>query len=208
MQKRRFIQCDVFTSTPTKGDGLAVVVDGQGLTDQQMVDFAAWTNLAETTFLFPPSSSEADYKVRIFTPTREMLFAGHPTLGSCAAWLHVGGEPQTTGVIRQECGVGIVEIDISGQMPAFVAPSTKSSVMLESDCQAIVNQLQLNPEQLIRTAVLDNGPVWQVIELDSMEAVLAADSSLVRWPEFKAIGLLGAHPSDSEFDYEVRACAL
>jgi PhzF family phenazine biosynthesis protein len=95
MRKRRFIQCDVFTSVPTKGNGLAVVVDGDGLSDQAMQDFAAWTNLAETTFLLTPTTDEADYKVRIFTPKREMPFAGHPTLGSCAAWIHCGGQSRT-----------------------------------------------------------------------------------------------------------------
>mgnify|MGYP001272987123 FL=1 len=104
MQNRRFIQCDVFSSTPTKGNGLAVVIDAEGLSDVQMQDFAAWTNLAETTFLFPPSDPVADYKVRIFTPSHEMLFAGHPTLGSCASWLHSGGVPRNENLIRQECG--------------------------------------------------------------------------------------------------------
>ena len=113
MRQRRFIQCDVFTSVATKGNGLAVVVDGDGLSDQQMQDFAAWTNLAETTFLLPPTTREADYKVRIFTPKREMLFAGHPTLGSCASWLRTGGQSRTKGVVRQECGVGIVDVEPS-----------------------------------------------------------------------------------------------
>ncbi len=85
MRERRFIQCDVFTSMPTKGNGLAVVVDGEGSSDKEMQAFAAWTNLAETTLLLSPTKSEADYKVRTFTPRREMLFAGHPTLGSCAS---------------------------------------------------------------------------------------------------------------------------
>ena len=90
MRQRRFIQCDVFTAVPTKGNGLAVVVDGDGLADAHMQEFAAWTYLAETTFLLPPTDPSADYKVRIFTPKREMPFAGYPTLGSCAAWLHSG----------------------------------------------------------------------------------------------------------------------
>ena len=113
MRQRRFIQCDVFTSVPTKGNGLAVVADGEGLSDRDMQAFAAWTNLAETTFLLPPTTGEADYKLRIFTPGREMPFAGHPTLGSCAAWRHLGGKPRTAGVVRQECGVGIVDIDVA-----------------------------------------------------------------------------------------------
>src|SRR5258707_14440912 len=124
MRPRRFIQCDVFTSVPTKGNGLAVVADGEGLSDTQMQAFAAWTNLAETTFLLPPTTGEADYKLRIFTPGREMPFAGHPTLGSCAAWRHLGGKPRTAGVVRQECGVGIVDIDVSGAVTAFAAPKT------------------------------------------------------------------------------------
>ncbi|MDH3453389.1 MAG: PhzF family phenazine biosynthesis isomerase, partial [Gammaproteobacteria bacterium] len=100
MQTRRFIQCDVFSPIPTQGNGLAVVVEAEGLSDAQYQNFAAWTNLAETTFLLPPTDSSADYKVRIFTPSREMPFAGHPTLGSCAAWLHAGGVPKQAGVVR------------------------------------------------------------------------------------------------------------
>ena len=117
MHQRRFIQCDVFTDQPTRGNGLAVVVDAEGLDDRQMQDFAAWTNLAETTFLLPPTDPVADYQVRIFTPTREMPFAGHPTLGSCAAWLHAGGKPKQHDLVRQECAVGIVEIDLRGDVP-------------------------------------------------------------------------------------------
>ena len=104
---RRFIQCDVFSSVPTKGNALAVVVDGEGLSDSQMQEFAAWTNLAETTFLLPPTDSIADYRVRIFTPTREMLFAGHPTLGSCASWLHTGGVPRDAGIVGRSVGSGL-----------------------------------------------------------------------------------------------------
>ncbi|OQW50801.1 PhzF family phenazine biosynthesis protein [Candidatus Raskinella chloraquaticus] len=99
--RRRFVQCDVFTSVPTRGNGLAVVIDGEGLSDSAMQQFAAWTNLAETTFLLAPTTQEADYKVRIFTPAREMLFAGHPTLGSCASWIQCGGKPRTQGLVRQ-----------------------------------------------------------------------------------------------------------
>jgi len=102
VEKRRFIQCDVFSPIPTQGNGLAVIVDAEGLSDAQFQTFAAWTNLAETTFLLPPTDSAADYKLRIFSPGREMLFAGHPTLGSCAAWLHVGGVPKQKGLVRHE----------------------------------------------------------------------------------------------------------
>ncbi len=106
MRQRRFVQCDVFSPVPAQGNGLAVVVDAAGLTDAQMQRFAAWTNLAETSFLLPPTDPAADYRVRIFTPAREMPFAGHPTLGSCAVWRHIGGVPREDGIVRQQCGIG------------------------------------------------------------------------------------------------------
>lgn len=204
MPQRRFIQCDVFSSVPTKGNGLAVVVDGDGLTDGEMQGFAAWTNLAETTFLMAPGDAGADYKVRIFTPAREMLFAGHPTLGSCAAWLEAGGQPQQAGVVRQECGVGIVDIDIARDVPAFKAPATSVAPLPDAARDAIAGALDLAPERIVRTAELANGPVWQVLELASAADVLAADSTKIRYPEFVGVGLIGAHPAEAECDYEVR----
>jgi PhzF family phenazine biosynthesis protein len=207
MHKRRFIQCDVFTSVPTKGNGLAVVVDGDRLSEAAMRDFAAWTNLAETTFLFPPTEPDADYKVRIFTPSREMPFAGHPTLGSCAAWLRCGGLPKQDGIVRQQCEIGIVDIDISRNVPAFVAPPTVVEPLPEESLCAIVGALEIDAKSIVGTAKLDNGPEWQVLELASAADVLAVDSSKVRWPAFKAIGLIGAHPEGSECDYEVRMLA-
>ncbi len=206
MLQRRFIQCDVFTDQPTKGNGLAVVVDAAGLSDAAMQDFAAWTNLAETTFILPPSVAGADYRVRIFTPTREMLFAGHPTLGSCAAWLHTGGQPADAGVVRQECAIGIVDID-QGDVPAFVAPPTRITPMDAQHRLAVLERLQIAPERVRGSTQLENGPVWQVLELASADDVLAVDAAQVRWPEFKAIGLIGAHPPGSECDYEVRMLA-
>ena len=207
MQKRRFIQCDVFSPVPTLGNGLAVIVDAEGLSDEQLQVFAAWTNLAETTFIFPPLDPVADYKLRIFTPKREMLFAGHPTLGSCAAWLHTGGVPKQDGLVRQECGVGIVDIDVSGTSFAFVAPPTKIEPLPEQQLQAIVKALEISPDSIMHTVSLDNGPVWQVLQLETAERVLALDSFRVRWPEFKSIGLIVAHPPGSECDFEVRMLA-
>ena len=204
MRARRFVQCDVFTSTPTKGNGLAVVVDGEGFSEWEMQAFAAWTNLAETTFLMPPTATEADYKVRIFTPAREMLFAGHPTLGSCASWIHTGGRPKTPGVVKQECAVGIVEIDLHGPVPAFAAPKTTVAPLPDEKLDAIVNALGLARDRIVRTAQLANGPAWQVLELMSASDVLAADSSKIRYPQFSAVGLIGPHPAGSECDFEVR----
>jgi len=207
MRNRRFIQCDVFSPIPTSGNGLAVVVDSEGLSDKQMQTFAAWTNLAETTFILPPEEPLADYKLRIFSPTREMLFAGHPTLGSCAAWLHAGGEAKQKNLVRQECGVGLVEIDVSNPKFAFVAPPTKIHNMPDGLLKEIVEVLKIPPDAVSHSAILDNGPVWQVLMLESAEQVLAVDSSQVKWPEHKPVGLIGAHGADNECDYEVRMLA-
>ena len=203
---RRFIQVDVFSPIPTQGNGLAVVVDAEGLDDSQLQAFAAWTNLAETTFLLPPEDTAADYRVRIFTPSRELPFAGHPTLGSCAAWLHVGGEPREPGIVRQECGIGIVDIDVTGGL-AFVAPPTSIEPLAESQLRAITEALGIDTGVIVRSARLDNGPVFPAIHLASAGDVLALDSSRVRWPTFDAIGFVGPHPTGSECDYEVRLLA-
>ena len=207
MIKRRFIQCDVFSPIPTQGNGLAVIVEAEGLSDAQLQNFAAWTNLAETTFLLPPTEPSADYKLRIFTPAREMLFAGHPTLGSCAAWLHCGGVPKQSGLVRQECGVGIVDIDVSTDQFAFVAPPTEIEPLAEESLLAITNALSIPSHQILNTTQLNNGPVWQVLQLETADQVLALDSSQVKWPEFGPVGLIAAHPKGHECDFEVRMLA-
>ncbi len=206
-KQRRFIQCDVFSDHPTKGNALAVVLDSDDLSEGAMRSFAAWTNLAETTFLFPPDNPEADYRVRILTPTREMPFAGHPTLGSCASWLHAGGKPKQAGVVRQECGVGIVEIDISSSIPAFTAPPTTISDMPADTFSALTSKLCINPDHVVRYAILNNGPEWHAFELQNAAQVLAVDSSKVRYPDEESIGLIGPHAPDLECDFEVRMLA-
>lgn len=208
MPARRFVQCDVFSPVPTQGNGLAVVVDAEGLSADAMQRFAAWTNLAETTFLLPPTDPAADYRVRIFTPAREMPFAGHPTLGSCASWLHCGGVPREPGRVRQQCGVGLVEIDVAraGEL-AFRAPPTEVRPMASAQRDAIVEALSIPRASIVRCAELRNGPTWQAFELASAETVLALDASRVRWPAFASIGLIGPHPPGSECDHEVRMLA-
>ena len=119
---RRFVQVDVFTATPLQGNPLAVVVDAAGLSAEEMASFARWTNLSETTFLLPPTDPAADYRVRIFTPGGELPFAGHPTLGSCEAWLLAGGQPKQPGEVVQQCGVGLVRVRRAGRRLAFAAP--------------------------------------------------------------------------------------
>jgi PhzF family phenazine biosynthesis protein len=208
MTRRRFVQCDVFSRHPTQGNGLAVVVDAAGLSDAAMQRFAARTNLAETTFLLPPTDPVADYRVRIFTPRREMPFAGHPTLGSCIAWLHCGGVPRTPGLVRQECAVGLVDIDVTQQgMPAFDAPPTAIRPMDPRQLEAILSALSIPHDAVLQSAELQNGPVWQVLQLKDADAVLAADASRLRWPEFRSVGLVGAHAPGSECDHEVRMLA-
>jgi len=204
---RRFVQVDVFSPIPTQGNGLAVVVEADDLSDGQMQGFAAWTNLAETTFLLTPEDETADYRVRIFTPYDELPFAGHPTLGSCVAWLHAGGVPKESGVVRQECGIGIVEIDSTAERLAFVAPPTSVSPLAPDRFDAIAGALGIPLEAVVQTATLDNGPVWQVLDLGSAEEVLEVDSSKARWTPLEFVGLLGAHVPGSECDYEVRMLA-
>ncbi len=208
MRSRRFIQCDVFTPTPVRGNGLAVVIDGDGISDADMLQFAAWTNLAETTFVLPPTDDTADYALRIFSPGREMRFAGHPTLGSCAAWLHCGGVPREQGVVRQQCAIGIVDIDIGNpDRFAFTAPPTEIRALPQSAFDAIAMALDLPAARILNCAELDNGPVFQVFELDGADAVLALDPARVRWPEFRAVGFIGAHVPGGECDFEVRMLA-
>jgi PhzF family phenazine biosynthesis protein len=133
-----------------------------------------------------------------------MLFAGHPTLGSCACWLASGGKPRTPGVVRQECGVGIVDIDCSGPLPAFAAPPTKIDPLPADKLNRITSALGLLPERIVRTALLSNGPEWQALELATAQDVLSVDSAKIRYPEFVGVGLIGAHPIGSECAYEVR----
>ncbi|MBI2751696.1 MAG: PhzF family phenazine biosynthesis protein [Burkholderiales bacterium] len=174
--QRPFKQVDVFTATPYYGNPLAVVLDGSGLTDAQMQHFAHWTNLSETTFVLPPTpegaAKGADYRVRIFTPGAELPFAGHPTLGSCHAWLQAGGKPRAKGHIVQECGVGLVQIRHDGGQLAFAAPTLTRSAPSPSQLALIAQALGLKSQQIIAAQMLDNGPIWLGLLLDSVQAVL------------------------------------
>ena len=207
IRQRRFIQCDVFSSVATKGNGLAVVNDADALSTAQMQSFAAWTNLAETTFILKSDDPFADYKLRIFTPVREMLFAGHPTLGSCAAWQRWGGQPKAKNAVVQECGIGLVDIHLDGGRNAFVAPATKIEAMPPDRLEGITKKLGIARDKILGSARLENGPVWNAIELDDAEAVLNIDSSLVKYGDFGPIGLLGINKDQSEIDFNVRMLA-
>jgi PhzF family phenazine biosynthesis protein len=177
MKLRPFKQVDVFTATPYFGNPLAVVLDGEGLDEETMQRFARWTNLSETTFLLPPTDASADYRVRIFTPGGELPFAGHPTLGSCHAWLQAGGQPHNENIIVQECKQGLIKIRheppyIDGQRLAFAAPPLKRSAPSPVLLAKVAAALGLKSQQIIAAQVLDNGPVWLGLLLDSPETVL------------------------------------
>ena len=180
---RPYRQVDVFTSTPYWGNPLAVVLDGRGLSDEQMQRFARWTNLSETTFLLPPTQASADYRVRIFTPGGELPFAGHPTLGSCQAWLDTGGKPHDPQRIVQECAVGLVPIRRAGQQLAFAAPPLKRSTPAPQLLAGVAQALGLKPAQIRAAQLLDNGPSWLGLLLDSADTVLALDPDHTRLRE-------------------------
>ncbi len=173
MENRPFRQVDVFTALAYRGNALAVVLDGEGLSDEQMQRFARWTNLSETTFVLARHSAQADYRVRIFTPGGELPFAGHPTLGSAHAWLEAGGVPATQDFIVQECGVGLVRLRRDGTRLAFAAPPLKRSEPEAETVSQVAGALGLSPGRVLAAQTLDNGPVWLGLLLDSPQAVLA-----------------------------------
>ncbi|MDT7514244.1 PhzF family phenazine biosynthesis protein [Rhodoferax mekongensis] len=175
-QLRPFAQVDVFTAQPYLGNPLAVVLDGSGLNDAQMQGFARWTNLSETTFLLPPTpeaaAQGADYRVRIFTPGGELPFAGHPTLGSCHAWLEAGGTPQAKDRIVQECAKGLVQICRDDSRLAFAAPSFQRKNPSPGLLAQVAHALGLTAKQIISAQHLSNGTDWLGVLVDDMQSVL------------------------------------
>ncbi len=201
----RFTQVDVFTERALLGNPLAVVHDAAALSDTQMQAFARWTNLSETTFLLPPTDAAADYRVRIFTPHRELPFAGHPTLGSCHAWLEAGGRARAAGEVVQQCAVGLIRVRSSGGRLAFAAPPRLRSGPLEAELLArIVAALGLRQTDIVAHQWVDNGPGWSAIRLGSAAAVLALEPDWAALAGIK-LGVVGAHPAGAEAQFEVRA---
>jgi PhzF family phenazine biosynthesis protein len=199
---RRFQQVDVFGTTPQSGNPLAVVVDGDGLSTEEMQRFANWTNLSETTFLLPPVSPSADYRVRIFTTTWELPFAGHPTLGSCRAWLDQGGVPHDDGVIVQECGVGRVSVRRDGARLAVAAPERIRSGPVDDALRARIEHTL--GSDVVDVAWADNGPGWIAALLPSAEHVLDLDPDFGGTLDLK-LGVVGPAGDDDPHDVEVRA---
>jgi PhzF family phenazine biosynthesis protein len=209
MRARRFKQVDVFTDTAYLGNALAVVLDGDGLDDAAMQRFARWTNLSETAFLLPPTDATADYRVRIFTPGGELPFAGHPTLGSCHAWLEAGGQPRREGQVVQQCAVGLVTIQREHPLErqhdakrperlAFAAPPLRRSPAAPALLAAVAEALGLPAQQILAAQLLDNGPVFLGLLLDSPETVLqlTPDHAALVKLQIK-VGVAGIYADDS-----------
>jgi PhzF family phenazine biosynthesis protein len=190
MQNRPFRQVDVFTDTALLGNPLAVVLDGTGLSDAQMQNFARWTQLSETTFVLPPTpegaAGGADYRVRIFTPGMELPFAGHPTLGTAHAWLSAGGQPRRSGQLVQECGVGLVTLKSVEGRWAFAAPPLQRQAPAPALLTEVLAALGLHADEVLATQDLNNGPHWLGILMDSVDSLLALN------PDHAALKRLGA----------------
>lgn len=204
-----FRQVDVFTSVALRGNPLAVVHDADDLDESRMAAFARWTGLSETTFLLRPTVDGADYRVRIFTPTGELPFAGHPTLGSCHAWLQGGGQPRQSEIV-QECGVGMVKIRRSQGRLAFAAPPLRRAGPIDDATLAqVARGLGISREAIVAASWVDNGPAWMAVMLSSRAKVLALEPDCPALGSLK-VGVVG--PWDpaadgTEAQFEVRAFA-
>jgi PhzF family phenazine biosynthesis protein len=199
---RRFSQVDVFGSGPCSGNPVVVVLDAEGLSEEEMQRFARWTNLSETTFVLPPTDPAADYRVRIFTPALELPFAGHPTLGTCHAWLEAGGEPSDPGEIVQECGAGLVRIRRGEEGLAFAAPPMiRSGPAAEEETARVAETLNLDLREILAVEWVDNGPGWIAVLLEDAARVL----ELRPGPLDLDLGVVGFHPQGVEPAIALRA---
>lgn len=199
---RQFRQVDVFAAAPYRGNPLAVVIGADGMTGEQMQAFANWTNLSETTFVLEPDDDLADYQIRIFTPSQELPFAGHPTLGTCHAWLEAGGEPRHDDMIIQQCGAGLITVRRDGAGLRFAAPPVlRSGPVDEPLAQRIAGILRIGRDEIVDLQWADNGPGWIAVLLASADEVLA----LRPGPTDLDLGVAGPYPAGSAAAYEVRA---
>jgi len=205
--KRSFDMIDVFGSGPVSGNPLAVVHDAEGLSSDDMQAITRWMNLSETTFLLPATTPEADYRVRIFTLISELPFAGHPTLGTCHAWLDAGGTSRTDGEVVQQCGAGLIPLQ-RGERLAFAAPPLvqdgEVDVAYRSQVLAV---LGLEEDDIVDMRWVDNGPGWVGVLLADPEVVLGLEPDISRYSGNGQIdiGVVAPYPSDSETEFEVRA---
>ena len=200
---RAFAQIDVFTTEPYAGNPVAVVLAGAGLSTEEMQRFARWTNLSETTFVVPTERADADYRVRIFTPVRELPFAGHPTLGTCHAWLETGGAPRGADTIVLECGAGLVPIRRTDAGLAFAAPPLLRSGPVEDELvERLSRMLGIGRDAIVDTQWVDNGPGWVAVLLEDPETVLGLTPS---YGGELDVGVVAPYPAGSPEAFEVRA---
>jgi PhzF family phenazine biosynthesis protein len=201
-----FSQVDVFSSEPLLGNPVAVVHDAEGLTEDQMARFASWTNLSETTYLLPATDPAADYRLRIFTPDRELPFAGHPTLGSAHAWLEAGGEPRNDDELVQECGAGLVRIRRGDRLSFAAPPLLRSGPVDAGDRSRLAAALRVSESEIVDVAWVDNGPGWVACLLESAQAVLDCRPDYAAFGDLE-VGIVGPHadPSQVGAEVEVRA---
>ena len=192
----------MFTKTPYTGNPVAVVHDADGLSTEQMQRFANWMNFSETTFVLPPRSREADYRVRIFTPVLELPFAGHPTLGTCHAWLEAGGGQRNPAAVVQECDAGLVAVRQTRDGLAFAAPPlVREGPVDELTIELICDLLRLDRSEVVDAQWVDNGPGWVAVLLDSAQKVLDLHPGYAELD----LGVVGPHPAGSAEAFEVRA---
>ena len=202
---RPFRMVDVFGRDDFSGNPLAVIADAEGLDTDAMQRITHWLNLSETTFILPPTDPQADYRVRIFTPARELPFAGHPTLGTCHAWLEAGGAPKQPGRIVQECGVGLVPVRQTEQGLAFAAPPLmRDGPPSREELEEAADFLNISRASIIDAAWIDNGPGWLGIMLANAGEVLALKPKRSHHRQID-IGIVGPHSIGQEAAYELRA---
>lgn len=200
--RRPFRQVDVFTAERYAGNPVAVVLEADGLADEAMQRFARWTNLSETAFVLPPTVPGADYRVRIFTPATELPFAGHPTLGTCHAWLEAGGMPAGPDAV-QECAAGLVRIRRDGGRLAFAGPPlVRAGAVEEALVVRIAGILGLDRAEIVDAEWVDNGPGWVAVLLADADAVLAVRAGDVGE---LFVGVAGPLPPGGAAQLEVRA---
>ena len=205
MPQYPFQLVDVFGEKPFSGNPLAVIALPEDRDIATLQRITRWLNLSETAFLLPPTVPSADYRVRIFTLDRELPFAGHPTLGSCHAWLAMGGIPKDANVVVQECGAGLIKVRQSAQGLAFAAPPLIRSGPVDADKLAeACSVLGIRIEDVAGAQWIDNGPGWLGLRLASAEAVIAVEPARSHKARID-IGLVGLHPEGHPHAYEVRA---
>lgn len=202
---RTFQLVDVFGHGDFSGNPVAVIAGAEQLDTGTMQRITRWLNLSETTFLLPPTDDAADYRVRIFTLERELPFAGHPTLGTCHAWLAAGGRPRDPARIVQQCGAGLVSVRRDGDRLAFAAPPLiRSGAVDEADLAEALGLLGIARDAVVAAQWADNGPGWLALMLESAEAVLALDPARAH-PRRIDVGVVGPHPPGGETAFELRA---